>query len=222
MKAPRVYPNHRGFTLIELLAIVAAVMVLAALLLPAVSSSRPRKYAAWCIYQLKQIDTGFVLYAPDHMNQFPMQIPVASGGTRELVESGHAFLQFQKLQHYVPGTNLCTILICPFDTNRQPAADSQTLTDSNLSFFLNADAQLNIRPAKTILVGHRDLTINGQPLSPGLHTVPTNTNLDWSGQIHPQGGILGYADGHVQMIRTGALQLEFAMQPAITNRLLIP
>jgi prepilin-type N-terminal cleavage/methylation domain-containing protein/prepilin-type processing-associated H-X9-DG protein len=56
---------RRGFTLIELLVVIAIIAILAALLLPALAAARAKAEQAGCQSNLKQIMTGWHMYADD-------------------------------------------------------------------------------------------------------------------------------------------------------------
>jgi prepilin-type processing-associated H-X9-DG protein/prepilin-type N-terminal cleavage/methylation domain-containing protein len=60
-----------GFTLIELLVVVAIIGILAALLLPALSSAREKGRAAVCVNNLKQMQMTFMLYLDDYNGTTP-------------------------------------------------------------------------------------------------------------------------------------------------------
>ena len=56
----------RDFTLVELLIVIAIIAILAAMLLPALNQARDRARGISCISQLKQLNTGFMMYSQDY------------------------------------------------------------------------------------------------------------------------------------------------------------
>jgi len=59
-------PHPGGFTLIELLVVVAVIAILAALLLPALTTAKGKAEAMTCGNNLKQLSLAWVLYAGDN------------------------------------------------------------------------------------------------------------------------------------------------------------
>jgi hypothetical protein len=100
-----------------------------------------------CMVKLKQIGLSYRNWAERHNNQFPFNISTNSGGSKELGwpdKDGfeqHPEIQFRFLARglvgYDYGTFTPTILVCPAETNRQPAQSFQMLQPSNVSYQLH-------------------------------------------------------------------------------------
>jgi len=63
--------ERRAFTLIELLVVVAVISILAAMLLPALSSAREKSRRASCMTSLKQMALGVEAYSGDYSGYLP-------------------------------------------------------------------------------------------------------------------------------------------------------
>ena len=61
----------RGFTLIELLVVIAIIAILAAILLPVLQQAIQRAKATSCMNNMKQLQTGSILYASDNNDSLP-------------------------------------------------------------------------------------------------------------------------------------------------------
>lgn len=158
------------------------------------------------------------MYAGDNGGKFPMQASVTNGGTLEFLSQNQTFPHFQKLSGYV---RYLPTLICPHDKNRQAAANYDALTDSNLSYFLNSDLATN-QPETSILLGDRNLEVNGQPIPRGTLAITTNMDLCWTRELHPNGGTLGFVDGHVRFCQNTALNAVVRTHDFSAARISIP
>jgi prepilin-type N-terminal cleavage/methylation domain-containing protein/prepilin-type processing-associated H-X9-DG protein len=216
-------PNRlsRAFSLIELLVVVAIVVVVSNLYLVRVNKPDRRATVAGCLNNLKNISVEQQVWLQENDGKFPWEIPVSEGGTKELIGSGNASPHFQGFTRYI--TN-ASVFLCPSDSTRMQATSVSTLTDSNLSYFINLDVVTNSTTG--ILAGGRHLQVNGQPVPPGLNTITTNSQIGWTRELHnnpktPPRGNMVFADGHVELV-SGDLTERFVQQGKAESRLVVP
>ena len=169
-------PNQ-GITLLETLVLLIIVFILVALLSPAHIVHR-KALEALCRNNLKQIDLEFLIFESDYNGKFPMQVPVAQGGTMEFINSGHTFPHFEKVTQKL---TVPTILTCPYDKAHQAITNWEALNDLSISYFLNVDVSTN-NPSQSILSGDRFLLDNGRTVNHGLFTLTSNENITLTGR----------------------------------------
>lgn len=218
MKASRCRGGAGAFTLLELLSVIAVIIVLAALLLPALENVRAQAKRAQCVSRLRQIGVGFQNFAHDHNGQFPMALPASAGGTLEFAASGRRlagdfYFSFRHLQALSNELVTPMLLVCPTDL-RQPALSFGLLQNSNLSYFVSINA--TYAQPDSILAGDRNLT-NDWAGAPSLVRLGANYSLRWTHELHRFKGNCLFSDGRVEEKNTPALRLALGQAPAIAE-----
>ncbi|MBN9501405.1 MAG: hypothetical protein BGO01_01150 [Armatimonadetes bacterium 55-13] len=73
--------RRSGFTLIELLVVIAIIAILAAILFPVFAQAKEAAKKASAISELKQVNTGMVIYMSDYDDLFPFGISQRTAGS---------------------------------------------------------------------------------------------------------------------------------------------
>jgi competence protein ComGC len=208
-----------AFTLIEILVILLTLILIAAIWIPHFIKVRREALAKGCSDNLKQVGLAFRTWGIDSSGDPAMHIPVAYGGTKELVVSGQVFVHFRVMSNELSTPK---VLVCPRDKAKIATTNfSGGFSDKNVSYFLGTDA-LETDP-QMFLSGDRNLSFQGQPITPGLFVLTTNTtSLGWAKGLHHPCGNTGLADGSVQFFDSNRLTAAVRNQGIETNRLAIP
>src|SRR6185437_23931 len=216
MLSPR--KANGAMTLLEVLVVIIVIVILMSFFLPGLSNPghMHRTPLDTCRTHLRQIDIAFIMYASDSNGHFPMQVFTNDGGTQEIRDQ--TFPHYQKLSGYLL---YVPTLVCPADKNRGAAENYAQLTDTNLSYFINVDASTN-NPSTTILAGDRNLQSNGRAVPSGSFTLTRSLDMGWTRELHPNMGILAFADGHAEISQGVNLNLAVRRQRLGLSHLSIP
>jgi hypothetical protein len=158
-----------------------------------------------------------MLWAENHNKQYPFQVSVAQGGTKEFVEAGPVSLQFSAISNEV-GT--FTVLACSSDKGRVPRKGIANLTDLNVSYFLNP----GVRPdmPEGVLAGDRNFT-GGVARASNVVEFTAQSSPGWGKGLHgPNGGYVALADGSVHETTTRNFRDLLPGAPGGTSRLIFP
>jgi competence protein ComGC len=213
----RLMEKRGALTRVEVLVIIAAVVLLALCLMPALARAKAKAGRICCNCNLKQIGMSFKIWAGDHQDNYPMQAVATNGGTMELVAAGLVFPHFAVLSN-----ELCTpyVLVCPADKSRTRATNFDNLSNANVSYFLGLDAG-ETNP-QMFLAGDSNLEIDGQPVPSGILNLWTNSAVGWTAERHIRCGNIALADGSTQQFSNAKLREALANTGMATNRLAIP
>jgi hypothetical protein len=130
-------PTQGAFTLLEVLFVLGTVLILAALLLPAMSKARVRPHGN-CVSNLKQVGLAWLQWMNDHSSsEPPFRTPVAQQGTMGSNDPlrNNAWWQFSIISNEM---NSPKVLACPADTKvglPRRVANSWSATDTNGGFL---------------------------------------------------------------------------------------
>jgi prepilin-type processing-associated H-X9-DG protein/prepilin-type N-terminal cleavage/methylation domain-containing protein len=110
-----------GFSLIELLVVVAVIMILAALLFPALRGAQGRAYAVQCLSNMRQLTVAHINYAADHDGELLSSNKYLARDGWNDPEKPIPTTSVLVLEGYVPNNR--RLFMCPMDdgVRREPA-----------------------------------------------------------------------------------------------------
>jgi len=151
--------GSRAFTLVELLMVIAVIAILAALMLPVLSSAKSRAKRTTCLNNLKQINLAVHVYAGNNDDRLPDAGPATYNSFRELVKGDLGLHRRASPQD--------EIFTCPADT---------------FCFDENTAAYMSKGHHEQAIYDYTSYSFNGANL---LTNYP---NLAYNGPLHGVGG----------------------------------
>jgi type II secretory pathway pseudopilin PulG len=206
-----------GFTLVGLLVIIAVLVILAAMLLPALARAKQKAQRINCVNNLKQTGLAFRIWEGDNGDKYPMAVSTDKGGTMEFTTGADTFRHFQVMSNELSTPK---ILICPADT-RTIANNFVHLKNQNVSYFVGLDA--NEEFPQRFLDGDRNITGESEPEN-GILKLVSGQRVSWTRDIHVNQGNVGLSDGSVQQYSNSDLRnaLRNSGDPTNTWRIGLP
>ncbi len=227
---------------VEIIFVVFIAAFIALMVLPATVCGTGKKVRASrikCINNLKNVGLAMRVFATDHEDRYPMELPLAQGGTRELVNDPTlVWLHFAAVSNEL---NTPKLLLCPSDTagRIETATFDRTFRTSlrqpfsqnaHVSYFLGLDAS-ELNP-HSLLAGDRNLDWPEAGLAYGTARVTalgTNHSVKasavgpgWDGNVHKHSGNVVMGDGSVQQFNHHRLREALRDSGDPLNRVAVP
>ena len=207
--------RNSGLGLVEVLIVIATIGFLLVYLSMLNTQPKARASRINCVSNLKQVGLAMRLFANDHQEKLPWQVPEASGGTLERP------LNDPTLQFLAFSNELTTpkILLCVDDKDRSRVSNFVGLSRANISYFIGLNA--SVSEPQSILSGDRNVT--GGSLSNSTLTLQiTADRAGWGKKVHNRAGNIGLGDGSAQQLTEQGLNRQIRSARGETVRFLLP
>lgn len=212
------YAGLAALTRVEILVIVGVLLLLAVIFIASMTLGEAKSYACQmaCESNLKQIGIAFRTWEENYNDMYPMRYFTNADGSAKYADGSNVFRYFQVMSNQLQDPRVVT---CPSDV-RKPASDFEHLKNQNLSYFVGLQAD-ETWPAM-LLSGDRNLVTNRVDVVPGLVTIGTNMQVDWSAKTHNLRGNFVFADGSVEAGSGGTFQMYIGRTGTNVIRLAVP
>jgi hypothetical protein len=120
-------------------------LVIAGVLLPALSKTQHHSERVSCENNLRQIGLALKVWALEHNDQYPFNVSTNSGGTLELCARGPDGFDNNAISHFLTiREDLGTpqLLVCPNDRSKHAARDFNSLSADNVSYRLRTGTNI--------------------------------------------------------------------------------
>lgn len=194
---------------------LGVVFLLVILAITQIQLKRRSQVGLVCMENNKMLALSLKMYAHDSYQGTPWGDP-ASGGSMMMTNSGMVLPHYQAMSNEIGGFSKLT---CPGDM-RRPATSWSALSESNISYFINFEAD-ETRPNR-VAFGDRRFNSTIGPTTNNLLILSTNATYQWEAGIHQGHGTLSYGDGSVRSIAVQELNAEFHKEENLGSRIQLP
>ncbi len=220
MFIPLAKRGESAFSRGELVLVLAVLALLGALFYPALMFAKANSQTKICKTNLKEIALAIRRTGMDSYANYGLARSTNVGGTKEFVKGADAYQHFRAISNELGSVKL---LVCPVDS-RRPAISFQNLSNENLSYFVNLDAD----PTKpnAFLSGDRQLMSYPSRID-GMLIPGAGKKSEWNTNLHvalgqPPKGTVVLSDGSVSSYSSKALVEQFTNQYNLKVRFLFP
>lgn len=138
------------------MSIILTILILPAVLLPALTKARNRAQAISCANNLKQVGLAIKTRAVVNGNQFLFNVSTNSGGSLEFALPDPEGFDSDPAAHFRLLANEIGsphVLVCPADKVVQPASSMATLQSGNISYRLRTGTNITeLTPGEALVV----------------------------------------------------------------------
>ena len=230
---PNLNRQRTAFTLIEVIAIILVVGVLALLYLPTVAR-RPHQniHRISCLNNIKEIGTGYRLWAGDNGDLVPAQQTVISNGWADFLtnanQGSNCWLNYAIMQNEMGQSP--KLVVCPNDERQAALSFTNHFDNTHVSYFVGVTAN-DVYP-QSIQGGDRNLGPGTVPdpnygYSPksgkGNNVIiPITGPVSWSLKMHSAGNSAGsgnilLGDGSGQQVSSANFNQNWLRNAEGTN-----